>query len=135
MEQTNVPAIGIDLGTTSSCVAIFLHGKVEIINNDQGHRTTPSYVAFTEVEHLVGEAAESQASTNLTNTIFDCKRLIGRRFNEPIVQSDMRHWPFKVVDMVGKSLCAFFFVRNYFDKSPRCRLHSEGWLQSIYYSL
>ena len=90
-----------DLGTTYSCVGIWQNDRVEIIANDQGNRTTPSFVAFTETERMIGDAAKNQAAMNPKNTVFDAKRLIGRKFTDSSTQSDLKHFPFKVIAKEG----------------------------------
>ena len=95
------PAIGIDLGTTYSCVGVWQNDRVEILPNDQGNRTTPSYVAFTDSERMIGDAAKNQTAMNPVNTVFDAKRLIGLKFSDPKVQDDIKDWSYKVVS--GKS--------------------------------
>jgi heat shock protein 1/8 len=110
--------IGIDLGTTYSCVGVWQHDRVEIIANDQGNRTTPSYVAFTASERMIGDAAKNQVALNPENTIFDAKRLIGRRYDEPSVKSDMKHWPFEVINKDGKPFVRVKYLEEQKTFSP-----------------
>merc|ERR1712054_278464 len=97
-KEIDGPVIGIDLGTTYSCVGIFKNGRVEIIPNELGSRITPSVVAFTDEERLVGEAAKNQGTVNPTRTIYDVKRLIGRKFVEKEVQSDKKYLPYQIIE-------------------------------------
>ena len=101
-EKYECPIIGIDLGTTFSCVGIFKNGQVEVIPNELGNRITPSVVSYTDEERLVGEAAKNQAAVNPTRTLYDVKRLIGRRYSDKTVQYDKKYMPYEIVDKEGK---------------------------------
>jgi heat shock protein 1/8 len=111
-------AIGIDLGTTYSCVATY-DSAVEIIANEQGNRVTPSFVAFSDKERLIGDAAKNQAALNPKNTVFDAKRLIGRRFDDESVQKDIKSWPFKVIDNNGNPLVEVQYLNETKSFSPQ----------------
>ena len=102
-------AIGIDLGTTYSCVGWWKDNRCEIIANDQGNRTTPSYVAFSDGERLIGDGAKNQAAMNPTNTVYDAKRLIGRKFDDPSLQSDIKTFSYNVVSDDGKPVLKLRF--------------------------
>ncbi|KAJ9610585.1 Heat shock protein ssb1 [Cladophialophora chaetospira] len=112
-------AIGIDLGTTYSCVAVYEGTNVEIIANEQGSFTTPSFVSFTDEERLIGEAAKNQAAMNPENTVFDVKRLIGRRFDDPTVKKDVESWPFKVIDQGGNPMVQVEYLKETKSFSPQ----------------
>lgn len=116
--MSDTPAVGIDLGTTYSCVGVWQNERVEIIANDQGNHVTPSYVAFTDTERLIGDAAKNQVAMNPENTLFDAKRLIGRRFSDPAIQEDMKHWPFKVVEKNGKPMMRVTYKGEVKDFAP-----------------
>ncbi len=103
MSKAFAPAIGIDLGSTKCSVAVFQGGQVEVIPNNLGSKMTPSFVSFTSTGRLIGQAAQNMMVENSSNTVYDIKRLIGRRFEEPVVQSDISHWPFKVIQH-GRSM-------------------------------
>ncbi|CAG8490733.1 1540_t:CDS:2 [Funneliformis caledonium] len=116
--MSNGNAVGIDLGSTYSCVGVWKNDRIEIITNDQGLRTTPSYVAFTETERLIGDAAKNQVNMNPYNTIFNVKRLIGRNFNDEVIQSDIKHWPFKIIEKNGKPYIQVRFKGEKKDFTP-----------------
>jgi len=116
--MTKSLAIGIDLGTTYSCVAVWRNNFAEVIANDQGNRTTPSYVSFTDKERLVGDLALQKAGKNYTNTVFDTKRLIGRKFKDSEVQSDMEYWPFEVVEKYDKPYVRVEYKKELKDFTP-----------------
>ncbi|KAF5849820.1 hypothetical protein GGP41_005277 [Bipolaris sorokiniana] len=118
-EEVYEGAIGIDLGTTYSCVANYEGTNVEIIANEQGSFTTPSFVSFTSEERLIGEAAKNQAAMNPENTVFDVKRLIGRRFEDETVTKDIKSWPFKVVDQNGSPIVEVEYLGEKKQFSPQ----------------
>jgi L1 cell adhesion molecule like protein len=97
-------AIGIDLGTTNSCVGIYRDGRVEIIANDQGNRTTPSFVSFTSEERLIGDPAKTIAASNAKNTVYDAKRLIGRNYNDSHMKEEMKHFSYDIIDKNNKPI-------------------------------
>ena len=113
-----IVVIGIDLGTTYSCVGVMQNGKVEILVNDQGNRITPSWVAFNDEERLVGDAAKNQYASNPSRTIFDIKRLIGRKWSDKDVQTDVKHVPYKIKGKDGKPVVSVPVKGNDRDFSP-----------------
>lgn len=116
--MTDKVAIGIDLGTTYSCVSVWKNGKVEIIANDLGDRTTPSYVSFTDTERLIGMAAKNIVASNPTNTIYDAKRMIGRDYNDQKLQEDMKHYSFKIVNHNNKPKISVKYKEENKDFTP-----------------
>lgn len=118
MTQNKDIAIGIDLGTTYSCVGVYQNGKVEIISNDQGDRTTPSFVSFTDEERLIGIAAKNSLTSNPTNTVYDAKRMIGREFSDSKLQEDMKHFSFNVVNKQNKPKISVSFKNELKEFTP-----------------
>jgi len=118
MSQNKNVAIGIDLGTTYSCVGIYQNGKVEIISNDQGDRTTPSFVSFSDTERLIGVAAKNALTSNPTNTVYDAKRMIGRNFDDEKLQEDMKHFSFNVIDKNNKPKISVSFKNELKEFTP-----------------
>jgi heat shock protein 1/8 len=118
MTQNKNIAIGIDLGTTYSCVGVYQNGKVEIISNDQGERTTPSFVSFTDTERLIGVAAKNSLTSNPTNTVYDAKRMIGREFADSKLQEDMKHFSFNVVNKQNKPKISVSFKSELKEFTP-----------------
>lgn len=116
--MTDTTAIGIDLGTTYSCVAIYRHGNAEIIANNQGNRTTPSVVAFTDTERLIGNSAKNQSAMNPKNTIFDAKRFIGRNFTDKVVQEDKKNLPFEIINKNEKPIFRVDYMKEKKTYSP-----------------
>jgi len=110
MAFASAPAIGIDLGTTKSCVAVFQNDRVEVISDSLGCKMTPSYVSFTNNGRVIGQAAKTMMAENPSNTIFDTKRLLGRRFEDLVVKSDTNHWPFKVIHHEQSIINYFKFI-------------------------
>ena len=120
--------IGIDLGTTYSCVGVMKNGKVEILANDQGNRITPSYVSFNGDERLVGDAAKNQASSNVNNTVFDIKRLIGLKYNDDTVQKELKHLPYKIENKGNKPVVKVEYQGE--EKlSPLKKFHLWFWVK------
>ena len=109
LEESKEIGIGIDLGTTYSCVGVWQNDRIEIIANEQGNRTTPSYVSFNDSERIIGDAAKNQAVLNPENTVFDTKRLIGRKFNDQLLQADIKNFPFKIINNNGKPVIEVTF--------------------------
>ncbi|ENN75653.1 hypothetical protein YQE_07831, partial [Dendroctonus ponderosae] len=125
-------SVGIDLGTTYSVVGVFQNGVIDIIANDEGNRTTPSYVAFTDTERLIGDSAKGQAAMNPTNTVYGIKRLIGRKFDDATVQQDMRSWPFEVINDKGCHVSkAVVTVPAYFNDSQRQATKDAGTIAGL----